>query len=181
MVALLAVVASCAQPPPQQPPEVKRYASPSGEINCQIPWVSPGLSVIENSDIGYESVAFVIENGSVHTAERFEIAQHAWAEPPKAVPAKKRLEHIQKIYLSQVWVPRFEVVETLVTDERKLNDAPARFIVVNAEQGQRGQHYGLLMFVRGSSQYVLQYTHPLIWGEKMIFAALQEFYDKCEF
>lgn len=176
---VMVVLAACAQSPPQ--PEVKRYVSPSGGINCQIPWMSSGLSVIENRDSNYESVAFVIENGSIHTAERYLIAQYPWANPPKAVPAAKRLEHIQKIYLSQVWVPRFEVVETLAVEDRKLGDMPARFVAVNAEQNQRGQHYGLLLFAHGESQYVLQYSHPLIWGEAMIFSALREFYDKCQF
>lgn len=177
------ILAACAKPAPvpQPQPQVQHYSAPSGDIDCEVPWLSAGLSVVENGGPGYESVAFVIESGSIHSAERYSIPQYPWMNPPKVVPPEKRLEHVEKVYLSQVWVPRFDLVESIASRQIRLAEGPVRLVLLNAEQNQRAQHYGLMLFSRADTQYILQYTHPLIWGEQMIFSALRDFYDKCTF
>lgn len=172
-------ISACSQITPK--PNSVSHASASGALRCDVPWQSEDLSIVDDVGEGYESVAFVIKNGSIHTIERFAKANHSWAQIPKAVLGAKRLAHLEKIYIAQFWVPRFDVVDELAAEERFLgNGVAGRFVVLKAELSGVGQHFGVLLIERPDAQYVLQYTHPLLLREDMIISALASFYAKCK-
>lgn len=179
LAASLVSISACSQVTPK--PNVVSHASASGALRCDVPWPSPDLSIVDDVGEGYESIAFVIKNGSIHTIERFAKVNHSWTQVPKAVPGAKRLAHLEKIYIAQFWVPRFDVVDELAAEERFLGKGIAgRFIVLKAELSGVSQHFGVLLIERPDAQYILQYTHPLLWREDMIISALANFFGKCE-